>query len=331
MKGVMRDVLIALVLGTVLPSTVMNVGKVLAEQGKAGDRGAETEQTVSQEPETSAPTQGSELQMILRQEDGQAVAMGMDAYLLGAVLAEMPADFEGEALKAQAVAARTFARRAYVTGGKHGDGAVCTNYACCQAYIAPEDYLQRGGTQEDVDWVRSCVEATSDLVLTYEGALIEATYFSCSGGRTEDAEAVWGTEYPYLQAVDSPGEENAAHYRDTVWFMPEFFAGLLGLELTGNPEEWFGETEYTDGGGVDTMTIGDTLFRGTELRRLLGLRSTAFRVDAVNGEIRITTQGFGHRVGMSQYGADAMAATGADYTQILQYYYPGTRLERVEE
>ena len=201
--------------------------------------------------------------MLLQQEDGQAVAMGMDAYLLGAVLAEMPADFEGEALKAQAVAAITFARRAYVTGGKHGDGAVCTNYACCQAYIAPEDYLQRGGTQEDVDWVRSCVEATSDLVLTYEGALIEATYFSCSGGRTEDAEAVWGTEYPYLQAVDSPGEENAAHYRDTVWFMPEFFAGLLGLELTGNPEEWFGETEYTDGGGVDTMTIGDTLFRGS--------------------------------------------------------------------
>ena len=240
MKGVMRDVLIALVLGTVLPSTVMNVGKVLAEQGKAGDRVAETEQTVSQEPETSAPTQGSELQMLLQQEDGQAVAMGMDAYLLGAVLAEMPADFEGEALKAQTVAARTFARRAYVTGGKHGDGAVCTNYACCQAYIAPEDYLQRGGTQEDVDWVRSCVEATSDLVLTYEGALIEATYFSCSGGRTEDAEAVWGTEYPYLQAVDSPGEENAAHYRDTVWFMPEFFAGLLGLELTGYPEDWFG-------------------------------------------------------------------------------------------
>ena len=137
MKGVMRDVLIALVLGTVLPSTVMNVGKVLAEQGKAGDRVAETEQTVSQEPETSAPTQGSELQMLLQQEVGQAVAMGMDAYLLGAVLAEMPADFEGEALKAQAVAARTFARRAYVTGGKHGDGAVCTNYACCQAYIAP--------------------------------------------------------------------------------------------------------------------------------------------------------------------------------------------------
>lgn len=331
MKGVIRDVLIALILGTVMPSAMMNVGKILAKRCMEGGSEPETQQTVSVEPETSAPTEGSGLQMLLRQEDGQAVTMDMDDYLLGAVLAEMPADFEGEALKAQAVAARTFARRAFVTGGKHGDGAVCTNYACCQAYIAPEDYQEKGGTQEDVAWVRSCVEATSGLVLTYEGALIEATYFSCSGGRTEDAVAVWGTEYPYLQAVDSPGEENAAHYRDTVWFMPEFFAGLLGLELTGNPEEWFGETVYTDGDGVDTMTIGGTPFRGTELRTRLGLRSTAFRVDVVNGEIRITTQGFGHRVGMSQYGADAMAATGADFTQILQYYYPGTDLERVEE
>lgn len=337
MKGVFRDVLIALVMGVVMPSVVLSFGVTLAElreekissQAEQQTPGEQTEQTIL--PEFSPVEENSGLKMLFRREDGEVTAMDMDEYLLGAVLAEMPADFEEEALKAQAVAARTYARRAYVTGGKHGDGSVCGNYACCQAYISPDDYLERGGTQDGVDKVRFCVEATSGLVLTYEGALIEATYFSCSGGRTEDAAAVWGTEYPYLQAVDSPGEEGAAHYTDTVIFLPEVFCNRLGLTLEGNPQTWFGEAAFTSGGGVDTLVIGDNLFRGTELRSLLGLRSTAFTVDTVDGNIRITTRGYGHRVGMSQYGADAMAVTGAGYGEILAHYYPGTTLERVEE
>ena len=336
MKGVFRDILIALTMGVVMPSVVLSFGVALEElrEEKIASQaeeitGAETEQIIL--PEFSPVEEYSGLKMLFRREDGEVTAMDMDEYLLGAVLAEMPADFEAEALKAQAVAARTYARRAYVTGGKHGDGSVCGNYACCQAYISPEYYLERGGTQEGVDKVRSCVTATSGMVLTYDGALIEATYFSCSGGRTEDAVAVWGTEYPYLQAVDSPGEEGAAHYRDTVTFSPEVFCARLGLALTGEPESWFGEVTYTDGGGVDTLVIGETVFRGTELRALLGLRSTAFAVDASDGNIHITTRGYGHRVGMSQYGADAMAVAGAEYGEILAHYYPGTSLERVEE
>ena len=337
MKGVFRDILIALTMGVVMPSVVLSFGVALEElrEEKIASQaeeitGEETEQIIL--PEFSPVEENSGLKMLFRREDGEVTAMDMDEYLLGAVLAEMPADFEAEALKAQAVAARTYARRAYVTGGKHGDGSVCGNYACCQAYISPEDYLERGGTQEGVDKVRACVTATSGMVLTYDGALIEATYFSCSGGRTEDAVAVWGTEYPYLQAVDSPGEEGAAHYRDTVTFSPEVFCARLGLALTGEPESWFGEVTYTDGGGVDTMVIGEIAFRGTQLRSLLGLRSTAFSVDIDgDGNIRITTRGYGHRVGMSQYGADAMAVAGAEYGEILAHYYPGTSLERVEE
>ena len=132
--------------------------------------------------------------------------------------------------------------------------------------------------------------------------------------------------------MDSPGEEEAAHYQDTVTFSPEVFCARLGLALTGEPESWFGEVTYTDGGGVDTMVIGEKAFRGTQLRSLLGLRSTAFSVDIDgDGNIRITTRGYGHRVGMSQYGADAMAVAGAEYGEILAHYYPGTSLERVEE
>ena len=115
-------------------------------------------------------------------------------------------------------------------------------------------------------------------MLTYDGALIEATYFSCSGGSTEDAVAVWGQDVPYLQAVESPGEEDAPRFTDSVSFSPSEFAGKLGLVDDGNPAGWFGAAEYTEGGGVDTLIIRGKIFTGTQLRSKLGLRSTAFSV-----------------------------------------------------
>lgn len=262
--------------------------------------------------------------------EGTTVEQDLDNYLVGVVLAEMPAEFEPEALKAQAVAARTYTRKAYETGGKHGDGSVCTEPGCCQAYITEAEYLERGGTPEDMEKVRRAVEETAGLVLTYEGQLIEAVYFSCSGGSTEDAVAVWGTEYPYLKSVDSPGEENAAYYRSTVSFSPDAFAEILGLEPEGDPKYWIGLTAYTAGGSVRSVRIGGRQFTGTELRALLGLRSAAFTIQVEEGEIQITTKGYGHRVGMSQYGAEAMAVTGSTFRDILSHYYPGTQLTEID-
>ena len=183
-----------------------------------------------------------------------------------------------------------------------------------------------GGTEEAVEKIWRAVSETAGQVLAYEGELIEATYYSCSGGRTEDAVAVWEKEVPYLQAVDSPGEEQATHFTDTVTYTQEEFANALGLPLAGPAATWFGEVTYTDGGGVASMVIGTEQFTGVELRKALGLRSTAFRMTAAADHIIITTKGFGHRVGMSQYGADAMAVAGNDYTEILAHYYPGTLL-----
>ena len=176
--------------------------------------------------------------------------------------------------------------------------------------------------------MRNAANQTAGQILTYGDAPIEATYFSCSGGRTEDAVAVWGTEFSYLKSVESPGEEEAAHYRDEQRFSGETFSDKLGLSLTGDPAGWFGKTTYTAGGGVDTMQIGGATFRGTELRSRLGLRSTAFSIATEDGQIVITTKGFGHRVGMSQYGANAMASDGYSYQQILEHYYSGTTLDR---
>ncbi len=256
--------------------------------------------------------------------NGQVVVMDMEEYLVGVILAEMPASFEMEALKAQAVVARTYALRC---SGKHAQGSVCTDYACCQAYIPPEKYLtDYNGTWSGLEKIREAVMATRGQVLTYNGRVIMATYFSCSGGSTEDAVAVWGQDIPYLQTVESPGEEGAAVYADSVTFTAEQFQRRLGTVLDGTPGSWFGNITYTAGGGVDTMEIGGVLYKGTTLRALLGLRSTIFTLRVTENSITIDTKGFGHRVGMSQYGADAMAAGGSTYDKILAHYYRGTKL-----
>ncbi len=322
MKTLGKDVVTALFLGLIVPGILLNLAAALAEKPET----VRTEPTAVQEtyPETVA------LPMLLRSDSG-VTQEDMDRYLVGVVLAEMPAGFEPEALKAQAVAARTYTRKAWVTGGKHGDGSVCTDPGCCQAYLSEEAYLAQGGTQEGLEKVRSAVAATSGYVLTYQGELIEATYFSCSGGSTESALAVWGTDYPYLWAVTSPGEENAVHDRDVATFTTAEFQAALGVTLPGAPSTWFRDVRFTTGGGVESMTIGEETYTGTQLRSLLGLRSTAFYMETSENTITITTRGYGHRVGMSQYGADAMAVTGSDYAQILAHYYRGAELTRLAE
>ena len=133
--------------------------------------------------------------------------------------------------------------------------------------------------------------------------------------------AVWGTDYPYLRATDSPGEEGAAHYTDTVTFTVAEFAEKLGIA-----QVTLGNATYTAGGGVNTISIGGKEFKGTQVRTLLGLRSTAFTIELSGERVTVTTKGFGHRVGMSQYGADAMALEGKSYREILAHYYQGTAL-----
>jgi len=288
-----------------------------------------TVEPVRKESEPTAETvlvrqQVVELPVLM--EDGSVKIMTMTDYLQGVLMGEMPASFEMEALKAQAVAARTFAAKSMQVS-KHSNAAVCTLSSCCQGYLTEEQYAQKGGKEQHIKRLRRAVEETAGQVLYYEGELIVASYFSCSGGRTEDAVAVWGVDVPYLQATDSPGEEDAAHYMDTVQFSVLEFEQLLDVRVS----DGVGDYSYSDGGGVDQVRIGDKLFTGTQLRQLLGLRSTAFTVSVTDSCVEITTRGFGHRVGMSQYGANAMAAEGRSYGEILVYYYKGTELGQMDE
>lgn len=309
----------SLVMGMILPGIVLNWA--------VEDPEPQAEQT--QPPGNPAPEMVSPepMEVRLRTSDGTIRTMQMDEYLTGVILGEIPSTFHQEARKAQAVAARTFAYKASITQGKHGDGSVCADPGCCQAYIDPEEYLFKGGTEKALAAAREAAEATSGFVIYYGEELIEATYFSCSGGYTEDAVEVWGADVEYLRSMPSPGEENAVHYTDSFEFSRKELEAKLGITLSGDPEDWVKDITYTAGGGVDSLTIGGECFRGTEVRSLLSLRSTVFTVTPMDDSIRLDTRGFGHRVGMSQYGADAMARKGSTWQEILAHYYQGTTLE----
>ena len=320
MKGLGKDFIIAWILGMLLPAVILFVVMILDDPLKSSASDA-TEPTVSE-----IVLYPSDTVIPVLMENRQIEDMDLESYLCGVVLAEMPADFELEALKAQCVVARTYALRRLELGTKHESGAVCTDPACCQGYMSPEAYIQRGGDQRCVSKVYRAVSETAGEVILYEGKLIDATYFSCSGGMTEDALAVWGNAVPYLQATVSPGEENAAFYYDTVSFTPEEVEEILNISLIGSPDRWFEPITYTEGEGVDVISICGNRFTGVEIRKLLALRSTNFTVVASEDEIQFQTKGYGHRVGMSQYGAEAMAVDGKSYIQILTHYYRGVEI-----
>jgi len=316
-------VAISALLAMVCPIIVFNAGKTEKIDDQIYQKNIPKEESAQQD--VAVPDVLTETIVVLMPE-GETVVRMLDEYLVSVVLREMPSTFHSEALKAQSVVARTYALKRKSSGLKHPGADVCTQPNCCQGYYAVDAYLRDGGTVTSLEKIKAAVNDTSNLVLTYEGMLIEATYFSCSGGTTEDAVAVWGTDIPYLQSVSSPGEENATHYTDTVTFTAEEFAKCLGRDLPGSPSQWQESVSYTSGGGVDQMRICGVSYSGTTLRQLLDLRSTSFVMTAVGNHITITTKGFGHRVGMSQYGAEAMASQGKTFQEILSYYYRNTQL-----
>lgn len=314
-----KDILAAIWLGMVIPGIVLQACVLLQRK----DPEPQQEITAVTEPAARQIT-------LLRSADGSKEVLDLQQYLSGVLLAEMPASFEEEALKAQSVAARTYTMKACLTGGKHGDGSLCDDPGCCQGFLTAERYLAQGGTREALEKVSQAVADTAPLVLEYQGELIEAVYFSNSGGKTESALAVWGADFPYLQSVESPGENASAYQDRIITFSKADFQNRLGVVLPDDREMWFSDITHTDGGGVEEITIGGKMFSGVQLRSLLELPSTAFSICAEEDMIILTTNGYGHRVGLSQYGADSMAKRGSSFREILAHFYPGTILVAIE-
>ena len=283
---------------------------------------------------TPEPALDSAQQVTVKRSDGTVETMALDDYLWGVVAAEMPAAFESEALKAQAVAARTYtySKMERDTAG-HPEADLCTDVNCCQAYRTREDAAASWGTNAQMytDKIAAAVADTDGVAVLYEGSPIQAVFFSSADGRTVDAVEVWGNSVPYLTGVDSPEGDEVPNYHSTVTFtLEEFKSKLLAqypdADLSGDPAGWFQNTVPNSAGGVEQVDVGGVTVSGGALRTLLGLRSTSFTVTADSQGVTFSVTGYGHGVGMSQYGANALAKQGKTYDEILKWYYTGVEV-----
>ncbi|WP_298031878.1 stage II sporulation protein D [uncultured Dysosmobacter sp.] len=286
------------------------------------------------EPFVSGQLDGQRVLKVLNGD--QVEEMDLGTYLVGVVRAEMPASFELEALKAQAVAARTYTLYKMQSGGNHGDAAdICTDHTCCQAYIGEEQARENWGGDADAyeEKVETAVKETDGQMALYGGVPILAVFHSSSAGLTRPAGQVWVNDLPYLQAVESPEAQDAIpNYYSRVEFTAEdfkakFLAARPEADLSGSMDSWLKNAVTDTAGSVDTLSVGGVTVKGTELRTILGLRSACFEWEVQDGRLIFFVTGYGHGVGMSQYGANAMAAAGADYREILTHYYTGVTVE----
>ena len=269
------------------------------------------------------------------QKDGTVEAMPMSDYLWRVVAAEMPAAFEPDALRAQAVCARTYSLWKLNAKSHEADGAdICADSSCCQAYIPPEDAAQRWAENNGAYTAKiaAAVADTDGQVLTYGGELIQAVFFSSASGSTADAAEVWGRSLPYLVPVDSPEGDEVPNYRSTVTLTADDVKKLaegagLGCDLSGEPSTWFQNLTRTASGRVAEVELGGVALSGGAARNLFSLRSACFDVSEAEGSFTFSVTGYGHGVGMSQYGANAMAKAGSGWQEILRHYYTGAELQ----
>ena len=264
--------------------------------------------------------------------------MNLDDYLCGVVSAEMPVDFELEALKAQAVVARTYTMYQILnSSGKHGESHICDNSACCQAWISKEDRFARWEPEKQIDnWnkIVTAVNETSGKIITYEGAPINAFFHSNSGGTTEAPINVWGgSGYPYLQAVATSGEDGYTQYSSEVEISKDEFINKMKAKYSDftinfNEANCIEIQEYTTGGRIKTIKIGNHNISGVEARTIFGLKSANFTVEIADC-VKFKVTGYGHGVGMSQTGADSMAKQGYNYEDIVKHFYTGVELSNM--
>lgn len=260
--------------------------------------------------------------------------LALDDYLTGVVAAEMPASFRPEALKAQAVAARTYCMYRMKTEPAHENGALCSNPGCCKAYMDNEALRKKwgGDYEKNIELMKQAVEQTDGICVLYDAQPILAAFHSSSCGSTESSENVWSGALPYLKSVEST--ENSAvvpnYYSQAIFSLEEFArlaqAQYPSVALEGEAENWLSGAEYSQSGRLKSVLLGSLRISGTQLRTMLSLRSAAMTWEITPEGILFLVTGYGHGVGMSQYGANEMAKNGADYTEILAHYYTGTVL-----
>jgi len=326
MKKLIYYILIMIIVMIVLPMIIVGGGNTVIEEIK---------------PKEKEEKSDIKIKVYIKDQD-KVEEMTLENYVKGVVAAEMPVEFEIEALKAQAVAARTFAlgriMNLYTAKEDTHKGAhVCTDSTHCQAWIDKADRIKKwNSVSADRNWekIETAVKETENVIILYDNKPINPLFHANSGGRTENCEDVWeGVEVPYLKSVKSDGDEEDPGYKVVTAFKEEDIIESLKNEYPDillNEDDLlsnFSVLELSDGGRVKKIKVGNIELKGTDLRNILSLRSTNFKIEkGKEDELNITTIGHGHGVGMSQYGANYLAKNGGTCEEILKHYYKGVTL-----
>jgi stage II sporulation protein D len=252
-------------------------------------------------------------------------------YLFGVIAAEMPALYHEEALKAQAVAAYTFALyRKTENADKEYD--ITDNHLSDQSYISKAEAQIRWGSNAEIytQKINKVLDETEGYVMTYQNKPILSVYHAISYGKTETAQNIWGKDYPYLQSVESYGDKLCEGYISTLSVPQERFKELLKdkIDFSANPEITISAPKTTDAGTVESVKICNVDLKGSEIRDIFSLRSSNFTIENKDGNFNFTVYGYGHSVGLSQNGADYMANGGSDFKEILTHYYKNCKIEK---
>lgn len=291
-------------------------------------------------PEVEEVSYIGEPYKVLDVATGNVIDVDEKTYVVGAVCAEMPATFEAEALKAQAVAAHTYAERQRLKERSDPTAELCgadfsNDTSKYQGYFTKNQAMQYYGDNFEAYYekIENAVNEVMPYIITYGDEPIISAFHSMSSGMTESAENAWGTEVEYLVPVDSSYDTSAPRYLEEVSYSKEQLRQILverfsGISLAEDFTTWISINDVSESGTVLSATVGDFKVSGNDIREVLGLRSACFNVSYDGETVVITTRGFGHGVGMSQYGANAMASEGKSWREILEHYYPNCSIEK---
>lgn len=266
---------------------------------------------------------------VYRMNNQQIEKVYLEEYLKGVLAAEMPASYEAEALKAQAISARTFIYKFLMTENKEQipQGADITDSTLQQVYKNQAELKEMWKNNYDkyLDKINQAVNETEGLVMTYNGELIDSSFFAISNGYTENSEDYWTSSLPYLRSVPSPWDKNSPDFIETKKFSTKEVESKMGVKVSSKID-----VQRTSSNRVSSITINGKEITGVDVRKALNLRSTDFSIKVVGDNVEVTTKGYGHGVGMSQYGANSMAKEGKNHKEILEYYYKDINIENIK-
>ncbi len=257
--------------------------------------------------------------------------MDFEEYLIGCVSAEMPASFEIEALKAQAVCARTYALRKLINKHAYPQGAnLSDDITTCQAYVSESEFKNRHpkGSQQLLSKIKQAVRETTGMIMLYDGMPIDAVYHSTCGGHTASGLEAWGNEVAYLQSVACSYCQESRHYQTIQVFSYQDINADLGIKLSSKSQIRI--NKYAPSGRVSEINLDGDIFKTNKIRSLLNLPSNWLNITATPQNITIISHGYGHGAGLCQYGANGMAKEDFTYEQILKYYYQEIKIKKVK-